>query len=423
MSRLHQQLGIGQGAALLATSLLGTGIFVVPAIAAHIAGRDSLLAWLLLIALVLPIAFTFAALGKHYPHAGGAAHFVAKAFGPRAEKICAFLFIAVLPVGLPAALVMATGFWQSIFSLSSGEQLAVQLGSLAAIWLLGLGGAKLSGNVQGLIAIFIIGLILSLSWQANIQPLDYQLPTSFSAAKIAPALAVMFWCFVGIEAFTHMGEEFRKPQRDFPIALLLGVLIAGTVYWATSVLVLKYASYGDQHANTQSLARLVAILFGSKASYLAAIIGYLACFASINIYIQGFARLIWSMADEGQLPAYFAQLSANKVPRRALTFIVLACVVSSLSIWLFKLPLEDLIRYANGNFIAVYLLSMLAGVVLLKGLARLLACISVLLCCALLVALGSQVTYALILGLGMFAYLSCKPYFKRPFAQALPPSE
>ncbi len=423
MSRLNQQLGIGQGAALLATSLLGTGIFVVPAIAAHIAGRDSLLAWLLLIALVLPIAFTFAALGKRYPHAGGAAHFVAKAFGPRAEKTCAFLFIAVLPVGLPAALVMATGFWQSVFSLSANAQLAVQLGSLAAIWLLGLGGAKLSGNVQGLIAIFIIGLILSLSWQADMQPLDYQLPSDVSLTQIAPALAVMFWCFVGIEAFTHMGEEFRHPQRDFPIALLLGVLIAGTVYWATSVLVLKYATYGNQHANTQSLAHLVEILFGSKASYLAAIIGYLACFASINIYIQGFARLIWSMADEGQLPTYFAQLSANKVPRRALTVIVLACITSSVAIWLFELPLEDLIRYANGNFIVVYLLSMLAGVVLLKGFARVLAIISVLLCCALLMALGNQVAYAFILGFAMLAYLSCKQYFKRPLTQALPPSE
>ena len=90
MSRLKQQLGISQGVALLATSLLGTGIFVVPAIAASVAERHSLVAWLLLIALVLPIAFTFAALGKRYPHAGGAAHFVGKALGGHSEKLTAF---------------------------------------------------------------------------------------------------------------------------------------------------------------------------------------------------------------------------------------------------------------------------------------------------------------------------------------------
>ena len=67
MSGLKKDLGLWQGMGLLATSLLGTGIFVVPATAASLAGGASLWAWLLLIALVLPIAFTFARLGRRYP--------------------------------------------------------------------------------------------------------------------------------------------------------------------------------------------------------------------------------------------------------------------------------------------------------------------------------------------------------------------
>lgn len=70
MSGLKKDLGLWQGMGLLATSLLGTGIFVVPATAASLAGGASLWSWLLLIALVLPIAFTFARLGRRYPHAG-----------------------------------------------------------------------------------------------------------------------------------------------------------------------------------------------------------------------------------------------------------------------------------------------------------------------------------------------------------------
>ena len=64
MSRLNKELGLLQGIALLSTSLLGTGIFVVPALAATAAGSASLWAWLILIALVLPVAFTFAQLGQ-----------------------------------------------------------------------------------------------------------------------------------------------------------------------------------------------------------------------------------------------------------------------------------------------------------------------------------------------------------------------
>ncbi|MFC6670470.1 hypothetical protein [Marinobacterium aestuariivivens] len=72
MSRLTQELSLLQGIGLLTTSLLGTGIFIVPAVAASLAGQASLWAWPLLILLVLPIAFTFAQLGRRYPHAGGA---------------------------------------------------------------------------------------------------------------------------------------------------------------------------------------------------------------------------------------------------------------------------------------------------------------------------------------------------------------
>ena len=64
---VEKDLGLWQGMGLLATSLLGTRIFVVPATAALAGGRASLWAWLLLIALVLPIAFTFARLGRRYP--------------------------------------------------------------------------------------------------------------------------------------------------------------------------------------------------------------------------------------------------------------------------------------------------------------------------------------------------------------------
>ena len=74
MSRLNPELGLLQGIGLLSTSLLGTGIFVIPALAATAAGEASLWAWMLLIALVLPVAFTFAQLGRHFPHAGGAPH-------------------------------------------------------------------------------------------------------------------------------------------------------------------------------------------------------------------------------------------------------------------------------------------------------------------------------------------------------------
>lgn len=54
MSGLKQELGLAQGVGLLSTSLLGTGVFAVPALAALVAGDNSLWAWPVLILLVFP---------------------------------------------------------------------------------------------------------------------------------------------------------------------------------------------------------------------------------------------------------------------------------------------------------------------------------------------------------------------------------
>lgn len=397
MSRLNKELGLLQGVGLLSTSLLGTGVFVIPALAATAAGEVSLWAWLLLIVLILPMAFTFAQLGRHYPHAGGAPHLIGRAFGARMERLSAFLFLAVLPVGLPAALNIASGFWHALFALSDLAVLAIQLATLGIILLLGQRPARTSGSVQIAIALAIVATIALIWWKADLphteQPL---LPPLAGNWQLMPvALGVMFWCFVGIEAFTHLGEEFKNPQRDFPLALLLGVLLAGLVYWACSVAVLSLHAYGDARTDAASMPRMLAMLFGDQARWLSASIGYLACFASMNVYIQGFARLIWSLAEEGKLPRPLASRNANGVPARALLVVVLSCALSTTVIWSLGLSLDQLIRYANGNFIVIYLLSMAAGWVLLKGLWRWLAGVSALLCIGILLMLGVDALYAI----------------------------
>lgn len=399
MSRLNKELGLLQGVALLSTSLLGTGIFVVPALAATAAGDASLWAWLMLIALVLPVAFTFAQLGRRFPHAGGAPHLIGRAFGLRMESISALLFLAVLPVGLPAALHIASGFWLALFDLENAGLLAIQLATLGVIALLGQRPARASGLIQGLIAV-AIGASVALIWWAGDLPHASQplLPPLGEQWHLLPAaLGVMFWCFVGIEAFTHLGEEFKRPERDFPLALLLGVVLAGLVYWACSVAILSFATYGDVHSDTTALPRLFEMLLGEKARMLAALIGYLACFASMNVYIQGFARLIWSLADEGRLPASLGVRNQHGVPARALLLVVASCALFTSLSMLLELSVDDLIRYANGNFILVYLFSMAAGWVLLRGVWRLLAGLSTLLCAMVLVMLGGDALYSLAL--------------------------
>ncbi|CPR14190.1 L-methionine/branched-chain amino acid transporter [Brenneria goodwinii] len=392
---LKQDLSMMQGVGLLSTSLLGTGVFAVPALVAQIARQDSLWAWPLLILFVFPIAIGFAALGQHFPNAGGTAHFVTMAFGPRLARVSGWLFLSVIPLGLPAALQIAAGFWQAAFGWSTNELLLVQLLTLGGIWLLGRRSARSSGNIQVIIALLVVGLVVAIWWQGNITPAHIHWPTvsKFSWPNTFDALAVMFWCFVGMEAFAHMATEFRVPERDFPRALLIGMLVAGAVYWGCTVAVLHFHAYGVGWVATSSLPRIVVQLFGEQALWFACIVGYLACFAGVNIYTQGFARLVWSQAPAG---SSLAKLSAGQTPANALSAVVSCCVISCLLIYWLKLPLDQLIVYANGIFVLIYLLCMLSGWRLLKGRARVMAMIGSLLCCALLLMIGWKSLYALI---------------------------
>ena len=214
----------------------------------------------------------------------------------------------------------------------------------------------------------------------------------------------MFWCFVGLEAFAHLASEFKNPERDFPRALMIGLLLAGSVYWACTVVVLHFGAYGEQMAAAASLPEIVVQLFGVQALWVACIIGFLACFASLNIYIQSFARLVWSQAQY-KPESYLARLSPRHLPGNALNAVLGCCVVSTLCIYMLQINLDALIIYANGIFIMIYLLCMLAGCRLLKGQYRALAVIGGLLCLLLLAMVGWKSLYALIMLAGLWLFL------------------
>ncbi|HAS1472796.1 TPA: L-methionine/branched-chain amino acid transporter [Enterobacter bugandensis] len=406
MSGLRQELGLAQGVGLLSTSLLGTGVFAVPALAALVAGNNSLWAWPVLILLVFPVAIVFAILGRHFPSAGGVAHFVGMAFGPRMERVTGWLFLSVIPVGLPAALHIATGFGQALFGWHDEQLLLAELGTLAIVWWVGSRGASSSANLQTLVAALIVVLIVAIWFAGNITVADIPFPAinEIDHSQLFAALSVMFWCFVGLEAFAHLASEFKQPERDFPRALMIGLLLAGTVYWACTVLVLHFNAFGEDKAAAASLPGIVVKLFGVKALWVACVIGYLACFASLNIYIQSFARLVWSQArykPESRL----ARLSKRQLPMNALNAVLGCCVLSSLGIYLLDINLDALIIYANGIFIMIYLLCMLAGCRLLKGRYKALAVVGGVLCLLLLAMVGWKSVYAIVMLAGLWAFL------------------
>ncbi|WFB50404.1 L-methionine/branched-chain amino acid transporter [Vibrio coralliilyticus] len=410
MSQLKQEITLLSGVGQLSTTLLGTGLFMVPAIAAGIAGSLSLWAWLILFIAICPIALTFAQLGKRYPNAGGTAHFVRQAFDKRLEKSVAWLFVSVIPVGVPAAVALAAGFLQQLLPEALNSSIFAQLLTVFLLIAVNLAGTKSSGRLQTLIALSIFALVAAFWWKGDIGAQDLTMPafSSETTWSIGAALAVMFWCFVGIEAFAHMGEEFKNPQRDFPIAIIIGCFVAGAAYWACSVVILKYGAYGSSEFDSASIPWLSEMLFGEQFKLLISALGFAACFASVNLYTQSLSRMVWAQAREYKPKSALARVSIRGVPANATlavgVVLVLSCLVGEIS----GLDLEFFLKLANGIFVLVYLLAMLSAYKLLTGISKWLAGVSLLICTGVFICLGWSMLYAV----AVFVLLSL-PWGKR----------
>ena len=99
-------LGLVQGTALYIASVLGTGILVLPGLAAAAAGPASIVAVAAVLVLSIPLAGTFAALASRYPDPGGVASYVRRALGATAARMTGYWFYFGVCIGAPVLAVL-----------------------------------------------------------------------------------------------------------------------------------------------------------------------------------------------------------------------------------------------------------------------------------------------------------------------------
>jgi len=113
---------------------------------------------------------------------------------------------------------------------------------------------------------------------------------------------------------------------------------------------------------------------------------------------------VWSQAQY-KPDSRLSRLSKRQLPLNALNAVLGCCVLSTLCIYGLNINLDALIVYANGIFIIMYLLCMLAGCRLLKGRFKVLAVVGGVLCLLLLVMVGWKSVYALVMLAGLWMFL------------------
>jgi len=143
------------------SSVLGSGVLVLPGLAAQIAGPASLIAWLILSLASYPLAYTFASLSARKPESGGVYAFARESFGQRWADAVGWLFIVWYVTGAPVVTVIAASYLSYAIPLSKEMIYVVAALIILGTFLINYRGIVISGKVQLAVIVAIVGLLLT----------------------------------------------------------------------------------------------------------------------------------------------------------------------------------------------------------------------------------------------------------------------
>jgi basic amino acid/polyamine antiporter, APA family len=277
---LKRTLGAFQLTMLGIGAVIGTGIFVLTAVAANKAGPGMMYSFVIAgvvcmltaliyseIASMVPVAgsaytYSYAVLGEAMAWSVGWALILeyAVAAGAVAVGWSGYMngFLASRGWSLPIALT--AGPFDSVMlpdgsKMSGGFNLLAFLISLFVTWLLVVGTSKSAKFTSVLVLVKIAALTLFIVLAlpavnaANFEPmLPLGWGTPLSGVGVLGAAASIFFAYVGFDAVSTAAEETKNPNRNIPIGLI-GSLGICTVFY----LVVAYCAVGAMGAQPGGL--------------------------------------------------------------------------------------------------------------------------------------------------------------------------
>ena len=309
--------------------VLGAGIY---ALVGEVAGETGGAIWapfLLALMLAMFTAFSYAELVTRFPGAAGAALYANRAF--RTPFLTFIVAFAVLASGLASAATIARAFGgQYLSAFVELPVIAVGLGFILLISLINLRGIRESMRFNfgltmielgGLLLVVTIGVAaLSAGFGDPARAVEFSPDTPVFLAILGGA-GIAFFALLGFEDSVNLAEEARRPRTDYPWALFVGLLVAGGLYIAVTVVASMVVPTGELAGSTAPLLEVTSVgpLAVPDRLFSAIALFALANGALINLIMA--SRLTYGMAREGVLPEALGRvLPVRHTPWTAIVF-------------------------------------------------------------------------------------------------------
>ena len=361
-----RELGLFDSVMIVIGTMIGSGIFIVPADMARVIGSSGwlLVAWAVTGVLTICAAMSYGELASMLPEAGGMYVYLREAFSPLWGFLYGWTLFTVIQTGTIAAVAVAFARFAGILfpsiseqaylvppiHLSSGYVVSLSTTQLVAIGVIVLltwtnsRGVRYGKIVQNLFTVAktgaLAGLILlgiflgrnSAAIQTNFAHFwQRSNPTPISGALTA---ATAFGLLIAIcvsqsgslfsadswHDITFAAGEVKDPRRTLPKSLILGTVVVIALYMLANVsylLTLPLPAIQHAPADRVATAMLDAIAPG-WGSLIMAIAIMISTFGCANSLVLAGPRVYYAMANNGLFLPSAAILNRAKVPGRSL---------------------------------------------------------------------------------------------------------
>lgn len=353
---LERDLGLTAVFAISIGAMVGSGIFILPALAMKMAGPAVILAYLLAGVLVLPAAMSKAEMATAMPEAGGTYVYIERGMGPLLGSIAGLGTWFSLSFKSALALVGGAPYIVLLLDLPPD---ALAIGIAAVLIVVNLLGVKQTGRFQ--VAIVAV-MLAAMAWFAT-ESIGHVDPTQFEpffeggVGGLLAATGFVYVSYAGVTKIASVAEEIEDPGRNIPIGML-GSLGVTTALYVVIVLIIVGAapSGGDIAGSVTPVADVAESTLAQWGVIGVVIAAVLALVSTANAGLLSASRYPFAMSRDQLAPKVLEHVSDRfDTPTTAITFtgaVMLAMIAF--------VPIDDIAKLGSAFKILVFILVNLA---------------------------------------------------------------
>ena len=332
MKKLARSLSLTSVIAISIGGMLGSGIFVLPGIAAAKTGSSVWLAYLLAAVCILPAALSKSELATAMPSSGGTYVYIERAFGP--------LFGTISGIGLWLSLLLKSSFalvgfgayLSIIVNIDPGFTKYFALFFLLIILFLNIFGVKKVGKVQlVIVTISLISLTLILIFGIpNVTPklLDpFLIDGNFG---LVSTIAFVYISYAGVTKVAAIAGEIKNPSRNLPLAMMFSLAIITIIYVLVAFVLVGNIPLEFLKTDIKPIYTVANLLGGKTIGYIAAGIGVITLISMANSGVLASSRFPFAMAIDKLLPDFMGKVHSKYLT--PVVAIILTCIAMALVI-------------------------------------------------------------------------------------------